>query len=154
MRTQNQRNLDFFQKEIKSYLDKRAETDKQFAVTYAKENKNIVDCCNYILQQVEESGRCGFADDEIYSMAVHYYDEDNIETKKMSCPKVVVNRKIELSESQKIILRRKAEDEYLAKVREEIAEREKKKAEAEAERKAKKAEAEKAMMSNDLFGGL
>lgn len=37
-----------FQDTIKAYLDKRAKEDSLFAVTYAKENKNIKDCCLWI----------------------------------------------------------------------------------------------------------
>ena len=61
-----------FKKTIKAYLDKRAAEDVLFAKTYAKENKNLDECCNYILQQVKKSGCCGFADEEIYSMAIHW----------------------------------------------------------------------------------
>ncbi len=62
-----------FKKTIKAYLEQRAETDALFAVTYAKPNKNIDDCITFILNQVKNSGCNGFADDEIYSLAVHYY---------------------------------------------------------------------------------
>lgn len=47
------------------------------------------------------SGCSGFSDDEIYSMAVHYYDEDNIEVGKPNSCKVVVNHTIELTEEEK-----------------------------------------------------
>ncbi|MBP9481471.1 MAG: hypothetical protein KBF15_08460, partial [Parabacteroides sp.] len=40
---------------------------------YSKPEKNIDDCVTYILNEVKKSGCNGFADDEIYSMAVHYY---------------------------------------------------------------------------------
>ena len=35
---------DTFKATIKAYLDKRAESDELFAVSYAKENKNIDEC--------------------------------------------------------------------------------------------------------------
>lgn len=38
-----------FKQAIKSYLDKRAKTDKLFAVVYAKANKNLTECCSYIM---------------------------------------------------------------------------------------------------------
>lgn len=85
-----------FEKVIKEYLESRAKTDDLFAKSYAKEGKSIKECCNYIIQEVNKSGRQGFADEEIFSLAVHYYDEDNIkvESKTPSC-NVVVNKKIE-----------------------------------------------------------
>lgn len=63
---------------IKAHLEKMAVADKLFAETFKKENKNIDDCINYILNQVKQSGCTGFADEEIFQMAMHYYDEDDI----------------------------------------------------------------------------
>lgn len=82
-----------FEQAIKAYLDNRAKTDQLFAKTYAKEGKSIEECCEYIIQEVHKSKRQGFADDEIFGMAIHYYDEDNIVVSK-STPKcnVVHNR--------------------------------------------------------------
>lgn len=80
-----------FKKTIKAYLDNRASTDSLFAVSYAKENKNLDDCITFILNQVKASGCCGMTDDEVYSLATHYYDEDNIDVgSPISCG-VVVN---------------------------------------------------------------
>lgn len=62
-----------FKATIQDYLEYRAETDDLFAPRYADPNKNIDDCITYILNEVQRSGMNGFADDEIYSMAVHYY---------------------------------------------------------------------------------
>lgn len=91
-----------FQKAIKEYLDGRAGTDSLFAKAYAKEKKSIEGCVTYILNHVKESGCCGFTDDEVYSMAVHYYDEDNIsEGKPIGC-QVVVNHHVEQSVKQPV----------------------------------------------------
>ena len=82
----------YFTRTILTYLEQRASTDALFAQAFAKESKNIDNCCTYILSQVQKSGCNGFADEEIYSMAVHYYDEDNIEVgKPMSNNHIVVN---------------------------------------------------------------
>lgn len=87
---------DNFKLAIKAYLDNRASTDELFKVTYAKENKNIDDCCTYIVNEVRKSTRQGYADDEVFGMAVHYYDEDNIEVgKPVNNVRVVTNTKIE-----------------------------------------------------------
>ena len=74
--------MNLFQSTIKKYLDERAKNDELFAVTYAKENKSIEECCNYILKEVQKSKREAFADEEIYGLAVHYYDEDSIKDVK------------------------------------------------------------------------
>ena len=101
-----------FKDTIKYYLDKRAQEDELFAVSYAKEGKNIDDCITYILNQVKNSGCNGFADDEIYGMAVHYYDEDDIKVGKKFNATVVVNHKVELTEEEKAEARKRAIEEY------------------------------------------
>ncbi len=90
-----------FTRTILTYLELRAESDSLFAESFAKENKNIDDCVTYILNEVQKSGCMGFADDEIYSMAVHYYDEDDIEIGKPINGKIVVNHVVELTEEEK-----------------------------------------------------
>lgn len=83
-----------FKEVIKEHLDQRAATDPLFAKTYAKENKNLDDCITYILTTVQASKRQGFTDDEVFGMAVHYYDEDNIKPGKPVQAHVVINKSI------------------------------------------------------------
>ena len=68
---------DNFKRTIQDYLEVRAKTDELFSKSYAKTNKSIDECITYILNEVQRSGCNGFEDDEIFGMAVHYYDEDN-----------------------------------------------------------------------------
>lgn len=93
---------------IKGYLELRAETDELFAVSFAKEGKSIEDCVKYILNTVQASGCNGFADDEIFCMAVHYWDEDVIQTGNVANCKVIVNHLVELSEEEKAEAKEKA----------------------------------------------
>lgn len=97
-----------FKNTIKAYLDQRAETDVLFSFQYSKPDKNIDDCVTYILNSVQKSGCNGFADDEIYNMAVHYYDEDNIEIGKQINTQVVVNHVVQLTEEEKTEARQEA----------------------------------------------
>ena len=92
---------DHFKNAIKAYLDKRASEDLLFAETYAKPNKSIDECITYILNTVQKSGCNGFEDSEIYSIAVHYYDEDGIEAGKPISCSVVVNHTVELTAEEK-----------------------------------------------------
>ena len=97
-----------FKATIQAYLGERARTDELFAVSYAKAGKNIDDCITYILNEVRRSGCNGFNDDEIYSMALHYYDEDDIKVgSKISC-QVVVNHTVELTDEEKAEARKAA----------------------------------------------
>lgn len=97
-----------FQTEVQSYLEQRAEYDDLFARSYRNPLKNIEDCITYILNEVQKSGCNGFADDEIFGMAVHYYDEADIEIGKPIDCKVVVNHAVELTEEEKAEARKEA----------------------------------------------
>ena len=107
-----------FTRTIAEYLNQRAATDPLFAPNLAKPNKNIEECVTYILNEVQKSGCNGFDDDEIYSMAVHYYDEDNIEIGKPINCQVAVNHVVELTEEEKAEARQEAIKQYQ---REELA---------------------------------
>jgi hypothetical protein len=126
-----------FKNTIQSYLENRAKSDELFAASYAKPNKNIDECCNFILGEVQKSGCNGFSDDEIFGMAVHYYDEDDIKNVKPVNAKVVVNHTIELTEEDKRKAKEDALKEYEAKEMKRIEEDRKKKLEKRAEKAAK-----------------
>lgn len=80
-----------FEATIQQHLNEVASKDSLFAKSLKKANKSLKDCINYIYDTVRKSGRQGFNDDEIYNMAIHYYDEDDIKNiKPLNC-KVVVN---------------------------------------------------------------
>lgn len=97
-----------FKKTIQAYLEQRAAEDAMFAESYKKPNKNLDDCITYILNTVKNSGCAGFTDMEIFGMAVHYYDEDDIKVgEKINCG-VVVNHKVELTEQELADARAKA----------------------------------------------
>lgn len=71
-----------FKQQIQSYLNNRAKTDILFGPVYDKENKNIDDCITYILGEVKKKAgsdnAIAITEEEVYSLAVHYYDEDSI----------------------------------------------------------------------------
>jgi len=90
-----------FKTTIQTYLDERGKQDPLFADTLKKEKKNIDDCINYIFSEVKKSGCHGFDDQEIYNMAVHYYDEDDINVdKKAVNGRVLVNHSIPAPKSK------------------------------------------------------
>ena len=109
-----------FQNTIKAYLDKRAEIDLLFSFRYSLPEKKLEDCVTYILNQVQKSGCNGFHDNEIFDMAVHFYDEDNIEIGKPINAQVAVNHVVVLTAEEKEQARQdaiqKAEDEAYRKM--------------------------------------
>lgn len=92
-----------FKEAIKSYLDKRANEDPLFAESYKKESKNLDGCVNYILSEVQKIAKedCAvMTDDEVFCLAVHYYDEDTAKADKPVNARVVISG--EYVPSQKI----------------------------------------------------
>lgn len=106
---------DNFKKVIQDHLEGLAKQDPLFAETFKKLNKNIDDCIDYILNAVQESGCNGFADEEIFQMAVHFYDEDTIKPKKANSCNVVINHVVEITEEEKA----KAKQEAFDKIRDD-----------------------------------
>lgn len=103
-----------FKQTIKAYLDERAKNDELFAVSYAKENKNMDDCVTFILNQVKRSKCMGLTDEEVYSLAVHFFDEEDIEIGNPIACNVIVNHTVELTEEEKAQARQEALKEYQA----------------------------------------
>ena len=99
-----------FKNVIQNYLDERAQYDELFAENYRKKDKDMDSCIQYILNTVKQSGCNGFADDEIYSMAVLFFDEDNIDIGSPINAHVVavVNQVVELTAEEKAQAHREA----------------------------------------------
>ncbi len=113
-----------FNETIKAYLEERAENDALFAVKFANPSKSVDDCVTYILNQVRKSGCNGFTDAEVYGMAIHFYEENEIEVGNPINCQVVVNHTVELTEEEKEQARQdainKLRDEEMAKMRRPI----------------------------------
>lgn len=116
---------------IKEYLDKRAAADPQFAASYAKENKSIDECFKYILGEARRRGsQVCMTDEEVFGLAVHYYDEDNIKVKPVGPAKAVVADKpapVKLSAKEKEAAKEEARRLYQQECLAEIAKKEAKK---------------------------
>lgn len=135
---------DNFKKAILAYIEQRAAEDSLFAERLNNPKKNIDECCKFILNTVKESGCVGFDDEEVYGMAVHYYDEDELDTKYLKDIKanVVVNHTPTLTAEEMTELAEKAKKDYYEKCLQEQREHNKPKA------KVKKGEVEQP----SLFG--
>ena len=105
---------------IKSYLDERAGTDELFAKSYAKENKNLDECCSYIMGEARKRGNAvAMSDTEVFGLAVHYYDEDDIKVNKLPAAARAVasasSQSVKLTEEDK----KKAREEAIKRLTEE-----------------------------------
>ena len=109
-----------FKEIIKNYLDNRAKEDELFRTKYETTTRTIDDVVNYIVNEVQKSGCCGFSDMEVFSMAVHAIDEPTLEIGKPLQCSVVVNHHIDLTEEEKAeqraIALKRYQDEELQKI--------------------------------------
>ena len=103
-----------FRQTILDAVTQKAEQDPLFAENLKKEHKNIDHCCNYILNTVKNSGVQGFTDDEIFSMAFHYYQEDDIDSPDAPQCEVVINHTIQLTDDEIAEAKRKAKEIVIA----------------------------------------
>lgn len=104
---------------IKNYLDERARTDELFAKAYAKEGKSIDECFSYILGEARKKGtQVCMSDEEVFGLAVHYYDEDDIKVSPIrDDARVTTSQDVKLSaEDEKAArdaaIRRLTEEQY------------------------------------------
>lgn len=110
-----------FKDVIKNHLDGRARTDELFAKSYAKENKNLDECCSYIMGEARKRGSVvAMTDEEVFGMAIHYYDEDDIKVSKMpagtraavSTPQPVELTEEERKAAREAAIKRLTEEQY------------------------------------------
>lgn len=127
---------------IKNYLDARAASDPLFATSYAKPKKSIDECFNYILNEARKRGTsvC-LTDDEVFGLAVHYYDEDDIKVGTVPHARVSTSRDstpaVKLTAKEKAAAREAARIAYERQCFAEEAAKEAARKKAEAERKAR-----------------
>lgn len=117
---------DHFKKTIAEYLKLRAFKYPLFKEKLKNPSKKIDDCITYILNQVKTSGKVGFTDDEIFGMAIHYYDEDNLDVGPLVNVKVVVNHAVSLSESEIKSIKEKAKQKVFEEEKERLQKKSKK----------------------------
>jgi len=115
-----------FEGVIKAYLDRYATRDEVFAEKYQSNNKSIEECCSYIASEVRKMGVNGLDDAEVFGLAIHYYDEEDIKAEKVNYD-VVCNHTIELTEEEKAEAKEKAIKQYQDKVIAELKEKNAKK---------------------------
>lgn len=64
---------------IQKYLEQRTAEDALFAPKFSNPKKSVDECCRYILGEARKRGKeVVMTDDEVFGLAIHYYDEENI----------------------------------------------------------------------------
>lgn len=111
-----------FENAIKEYLDARAKEDVKFAEKYSNGKKSIEECCRFILGEMKKKaagGMYGATDAEVFGLAVHYYDEEDIKVEKNVSAEVVINRELTEEEKQEFKKRKEAKDKTEEHLKEE-----------------------------------
>lgn len=75
-----------FEVVLLAYLDARAKFDEQFKAKYENPKKSIKECAKYICNEMKKQAENGVAvgeDDYVFGLAVHYYDEENLDCSKL-----------------------------------------------------------------------
>ena len=140
---------------LRGRLDEMANTDPVFAEKLDAPNKSVEECLKYIQGEVYHkyiqgkqhgSSAVGMPSrEEVFGWAVHYYDEEKVEIRKLPAGTAVSAEAPKLSKAELEKLKKQAEENALKRYEEEerkkIQEREKARKKAEAEKK--KAEREK-----------
>lgn len=148
---------------VKAHLDGMAAEDPVFAEKLKNPKKTLKECIEYIQGEVfhtyvaKNHGNVECAAPsraEVFGMAVHYYDEENVEIRKIGGGRPAnagkpVNQ-VDLSEEEKAKLKKVAEDKYEAQVIEDLKKREAEKKKKEQERK--RLEREKAEAARKAAG--
>lgn len=155
MSTQSSNNQNGVKNAIKAYLDTRAQEDTLFAASYAKPDKNIDECFDYIIGEVRKKGNAVYmSDEEVFGMAVHYYDEDNIKVSKLPRNEQVrtAPSAVELTDVEKEEIKAQAIQAYKQRCIDEEAAKAKEQAKKRREAKRKAHEHEPQLFSASLFG--
>ena len=112
---------DNFKAAIKKYLDAKAASDELFAKVYSNEKKSLSECIKFILTEVRKSGKCAMSDEEVYSLAIHYYDEASVKADKQIKARIVCpTMDLEISEEEKQEAKRKAIEAYQQELKEKM----------------------------------
>lgn len=118
---------DNFKNVIEAYVNNFAARNEVFAEKMKNPEKTIDKCINYILNRVHKSGQNGFEDAEIFGMALHYYDEENIDSGKEIRGQVVVNHTVELTPEEIETAKQEAKDRVIKEEMERMTKKNKKK---------------------------
>lgn len=81
------------QEYLENKLGEMAQQDANFRERYEDKQKSMKNCLLYITQQAHKQavGNCAaISDDDVLQMAVHYYQEKDVEPTKQTIPAKVV----------------------------------------------------------------
>lgn len=105
--------MEHFEIIIKSFLEEKAKSDPHFAERLRIKTKSVNECCRYIIAEVEKKAKAerrwaACTDDEVFGLAIHYWDEDDIKVGITGACRVVTPRKLTADEKKEAEALRKS----------------------------------------------
>lgn len=107
------------QEYLENKLGEMAQQDANFRERYENKQKSLKNCILYITQQAHKqavNGCAAISDDDVLQMAVHYYQEKDVEPTKQTIPAKVVAAPKEESKPKTAVLIPKPQPKKAKKV--------------------------------------
>lgn len=106
---------DPFRRTLERFIAAKADKDSEFSSKVNNPDKNLDDCIVYILNTIHKRGFCAFNNDEVYSLATLYYEDENAKGGKPSYGRVeIFSDEFQLTPEEIAELKQKAKDEIFS----------------------------------------
>lgn len=90
-----------FKDAIQAFIDTEKIGNPDFLEATKKEDRNLDDCCNYILNKVKDLGHNAMSDHEVFDIVTEYFFAEKIEKPKPVAAKVEVSKPVSKSVTEK-----------------------------------------------------
>lgn len=94
---------------VRNYMEERCASDPILAIKYANPAKSIEKALNYVASEVQKSGLTIMDSDSVFSLILHYYDENLEDVPNVNC-KIAVAK--ELTDTERAEAKEQAMEQY------------------------------------------
>ncbi len=94
---------------VRNYMEERCASDPILAIKYANPAKSLEKALNYVASEVQKSGLTIMDSDSVFSLILHYYDENLEDVPNVNC-KIAVAK--ELTDTEKAEAKAEAMEQY------------------------------------------
>ncbi len=94
---------------VRNYMEERCASDPILAIKYANPAKSLEKALNYVAHEVQKSGLTIMDSDSVFSLILHYYDENLEDVPNVNC-KIAVAK--ELTDTERAEAKEQAMEQY------------------------------------------
>lgn len=94
---------------VRNYMEERCASDPILAIKYANPAKSIEKALNFVASEVQKSGLTIMDSDSVFSLILHYYDENLEDVSNVNC-KIAVAK--ELTDTERAEAKEQAMEQY------------------------------------------